>query len=298
MVPQRPPPQLYYDAMSGGGVPGAQAVLGGASDGSELMLPLFSSPTYPLGTPELTPAAGYPVTSMPTFFQQQQALHIMPTQLAPQVGPGPLGPGAGAVPDAAAGMGASAGSNAANIRAQRTSARQAAKAKQAAALQVSGSKRKTPSRSAAAAAAAAARAAASESDEGTDSDSDEDDNDDDATVPQRPNAARAASLLPPQPKPHDIAKTKYNHIEDEKERKRLKRLLRNRVSAQQARERKKAYLGSLESHTKDMENKVAQLEQKVAQLERENFMLRQVVKTSTMKNADQLENQQVPEQRR
>jgi hypothetical protein len=33
----------------------------------------------------------------------------------------------------------------------------------------------------------------------------------------------------------DIAKNKYNHIEDEKERKRLKRLLRNRVSAQQAR---------------------------------------------------------------
>ena len=35
-------------------------------------------------------------------------------------------------------------------------------------------------------------------------------------------------------------------ITDEKERKRLKRLLRNRVSAQQARERKKAYLSSLE----------------------------------------------------
>ena len=84
-----------------------------------------------------------------------------------------------------------------------------------------------------------------------------------------------------QPKPHEIAKTKYNHIEDEKERKRLKRLLRNRVSAQQARERKKAYMSTLEDERRAMEAKTAALEAKINTLERENFMLRQVVKNST-----------------
>jgi transcription factor HY5 len=74
----------------------------------------------------------------------------------------------------------------------------------------------------------------------------------------------------------DIAKNKYNHIEDEKERKRLKRLLRNRVSAQQARERKKAYMSTLESRSKETEQRVLVLEQQVNKLERENFMLRQV----------------------
>jgi len=79
----------------------------------------------------------------------------------------------------------------------------------------------------------------------------------------------------------DIAKNKYNHIEDEKERKRLKRLLRNRVSAQQARERKKAYMSTLESRSKETEQRVLALEQQVNKLERENFMLRQVVKSTT-----------------
>lgn len=83
----------------------------------------------------------------------------------------------------------------------------------------------------------------------------------------------------------DIAKNKYNHIEDEKERKRLKRLLRNRVSAQQARERKKAYMSTLESQFKETEQRVLALEQQVNKLERENNMLRQVVK-STTKNTD------------
>eukprot|EP00239_Pterosperma_sp_CCMP1384_P001800 CAMPEP_0197848046 /NCGR_PEP_ID=MMETSP1438-20131217/7893_1 /TAXON_ID=1461541 /ORGANISM="Pterosperma sp., Strain CCMP1384" /LENGTH=253 /DNA_ID=CAMNT_0043460173 /DNA_START=267 /DNA_END=1028 /DNA_ORIENTATION=- len=79
----------------------------------------------------------------------------------------------------------------------------------------------------------------------------------------------------------EIAKGKYNDVKDEKERKRLKRLLRNRVSAQQARERKKAYLGDLEVKSKEIEDRNAELEQRVNTLERENFMLRQILKNTT-----------------
>lgn len=67
-------------------------------------------------------------------------------------------------------------------------------------------------------------------------------------------------------------------VTDEKERKRLKRLLRNRVSAQQARERKKCYVSSLEQRVKDLESNVGSLELKVKTLEREKFMLLEVVK--------------------
>lgn len=56
----------------------------------------------------------------------------------------------------------------------------------------------------------------------------------------------------------------------------LCRLLRNRVSAQQARERKKAYLSDLETRSRELENKNAELEERVSTLQRENFMLRQV----------------------
>ena len=95
-----------------------------------------------------------------------------------------------------------------------------------------------------------------------------------------------------QPKPHEIAKTKYNHIEDEKERKRLKRLLRNRVSAQQARERKKAYMSTLEDERREVQTKMAEMEAKINTLERENFMLRQVVKNATQgKNGGVLGNE-------
>jgi transcription factor HY5 len=107
-----------------------------------------------------------------------------------------------------------------------------------------------------------------------DEDEDEDDSDDDEDDDSGTHTDK-------QPKPHEIAKTKYNHIEDEKERKRLKRLLRNRVSAQQARERKKAYMSTLEEERRAMEAKTAALEAKINTLERENFMLRQVVKNST-----------------
>lgn len=54
------------------------------------------------------------------------------------------------------------------------------------------------------------------------------------------------------------------------------RLLRNRVSAQQARERKKAYLNDLEARVKDLERKNSELEERLSTLQNENQMLRQV----------------------
>lgn len=54
------------------------------------------------------------------------------------------------------------------------------------------------------------------------------------------------------------------------------RLLRNRVSAQQARERKKAYLNDLEVKVKDLEKKNLELEERLSTLQNENQMLRQV----------------------
>ncbi|KAG6514440.1 hypothetical protein ZIOFF_024799 [Zingiber officinale] len=62
----------------------------------------------------------------------------------------------------------------------------------------------------------------------------------------------------------------------DKEHKRLKRLLRNRVSAQQARERKKAYLTDLEAKVKDLEARNSELEERMSTLQNENNMLRQV----------------------
>ena len=132
-------------------------------------------------------------------------------------------------------------------RLQRASARQAAKAKVTEKRKAQ-AQRKRP---------AAAKA---------DDDEDDSSSEDDASVPT---------------KPHEIAKSKYNHVEDEKERKRLKRLLRNRVSAQQARERKKAYMSDLENERLGMEARFAEMEAKINTLERENFMLRQVVKNAT-----------------
>ncbi|CAH2044415.1 unnamed protein product [Thlaspi arvense] len=67
----------------------------------------------------------------------------------------------------------------------------------------------------------------------------------------------------------------------DKENKRLKRLLRNRVSAQQARERKKAYLSELESKVKDLENKNSELEERLSTLQNENQMLRHILKNTT-----------------
>lgn len=63
----------------------------------------------------------------------------------------------------------------------------------------------------------------------------------------------------------------------DKEYRRLKRLLRNRVSAQQARERKKIYVNELESRAKELQDHNAQLEEKISTLMNENAMLRKVL---------------------
>lgn len=54
------------------------------------------------------------------------------------------------------------------------------------------------------------------------------------------------------------------------------RLLRNRVSAQQARERKKLYVNDLESRAKEFEDKNSNLEERISTLTNENTMLRKV----------------------
>ncbi|KAK9795192.1 hypothetical protein WJX73_001694 [Symbiochloris irregularis] len=76
----------------------------------------------------------------------------------------------------------------------------------------------------------------------------------------------------------DEIEAKLATVEDEKEAKRLKRLLRNRVSAQQARERKKSYVHTLEGKSMEQEEALSQLEARVKVLERENVMLRSVIK--------------------
>ncbi|KAA8525440.1 hypothetical protein F0562_007293 [Nyssa sinensis] len=67
----------------------------------------------------------------------------------------------------------------------------------------------------------------------------------------------------------------------DKENRRLKRLLRNRVSAQQARERKKAYLNDMEVRVKDLEKKNSELEERLSTLQNENQMLRHILKNTT-----------------
>ncbi|XP_065011405.1 transcription factor HY5-like [Musa acuminata AAA Group] len=68
----------------------------------------------------------------------------------------------------------------------------------------------------------------------------------------------------------------------DKEHTRLKRLLRNRVSAQQARERKKTYLNDLEAKAKDLEARNTELEERLSTLQNENNMLRQILKNTTV----------------
>ena len=82
--------------------------------------------------------------------------------------------------------------------------------------------------------------------------------------------AAATGAQPP------AAGKKRGRTAGDKEQNRLKRLLRNRVSAQQARERKKAYLTELEAKSKDLELRNAELEQRVSTLQNENNTLRQV----------------------
>ncbi|XP_042497086.1 transcription factor HY5 [Macadamia integrifolia] len=79
----------------------------------------------------------------------------------------------------------------------------------------------------------------------------------------------------------EMAQRKRGRSPADKENKRLKRLLRNRVSAQQARERKKAYLNDLEERVKGLEKKNSELEERLSTLQNENQMLRHILKNTT-----------------
>lgn len=86
---------------------------------------------------------------------------------------------------------------------------------------------------------------------------------------------------PDRAQPAGQSQKKRGRSPADKENKRLKRLLRNRVSAQQARERKKAYLSDLELRVKDLEKKNSELEEKLSTLQNENQMLRLILKNTT-----------------
>ncbi|KAF6163489.1 hypothetical protein GIB67_029338 [Kingdonia uniflora] len=75
----------------------------------------------------------------------------------------------------------------------------------------------------------------------------------------------------------------------DKEYRKHKRLLRNRVSAQQARERKKVYVNDLESKANELLDKNSNLEEKISTLVNENNMLRKVlmsIKSKVDENID------------
>ncbi|KAK7389413.1 hypothetical protein VNO78_24433 [Psophocarpus tetragonolobus] len=78
----------------------------------------------------------------------------------------------------------------------------------------------------------------------------------------------------------------------DKEHRRLKRLLRNRVSAQQARERKKVYVNDLEARAKELQEKNAILEERISTLINENTMLRKVLMNARPKVDDSVEQKQ------
>ncbi|TKY66118.1 Transcription factor HY5 [Spatholobus suberectus] len=73
----------------------------------------------------------------------------------------------------------------------------------------------------------------------------------------------------------------------DKEYRRIKRLLRNRVSAQQARERKKVYVNDLESRAKELEDKNIKLEERISTLINENTMLRKVLMNTRPNKVDE-----------
>ncbi|XXG80325.1 hypothetical protein AAC387_Pa09g1228 [Persea americana] len=69
------------------------------------------------------------------------------------------------------------------------------------------------------------------------------------------------------------------------------RLLRNRVSAQQARERKKVYVNDLELKARELQDKNSKLEEKISTLTNENTMLRKVLMNTRPKVDESIEPQ-------
>ncbi|KAF5198246.1 Transcription factor hy5-like [Thalictrum thalictroides] len=66
-------------------------------------------------------------------------------------------------------------------------------------------------------------------------------------------------------------------------------LLRNRVSAQQARERKKVYVNDLESKAEELQDKNSNLEEKISTLVNENTMLRKILMNTRPKVDENVE---------
>ncbi|XP_015900165.3 transcription factor HY5-like [Ziziphus jujuba] len=101
------------------------------------------------------------------------------------------------------------------------------------------------------------------------------------SIPSATTAITTTSQLPAFP-----GKRRRGRNPVDKEYRRLKRLLRNRVSAQQARERKKVYVNDLESRAKELQDTNSKLEEKISTLINENTMLRKVL-LNTRPKADQ-----------
>ncbi|CAL0304523.1 unnamed protein product [Lupinus luteus] len=91
------------------------------------------------------------------------------------------------------------------------------------------------------------------------------------------NSKKNESVSEPQLQTGFHGKRSHGRNPADKEYRRLKRLLRNRVSAQQARERKKVYVNDLESRAQEMEDKNSKLEECISTLVNENTMLRKVL---------------------
>jgi transcriptional activator HAC1 len=74
----------------------------------------------------------------------------------------------------------------------------------------------------------------------------------------------------------DAPPPRKTKVETTEEAKRYQRLMRNRASAQQSRERKKLHLANLEREVQMLRNANSQLTRRVAELEHENNKLRGV----------------------
>ncbi|XP_024032551.1 transcription factor HY5-like [Morus notabilis] len=97
---------------------------------------------------------------------------------------------------------------------------------------------------------------------------------------------------PPPPPPQKMGypeKRRRGRNPVDKEHKRLKRLLRNRVSAQEARERKKVYAGDLELRAKQLQEINSKLEENISTLNNENSMLRKLLMNTRPKVGQSIE---------
>ncbi|XP_011621879.1 transcription factor HY5-like isoform X1 [Amborella trichopoda] len=115
------------------------------------------------------------------------------------------------------------------------------------------------------------------------------------TVPDMEAPANESGVAKVEVQQNKISQRKRSRNPADREYRRLKsRLLRNRVSAQQARERKKVYMTELESKAIELQDMNAKLEEKISTLINENTMLRKVIMNTRPKvdeNVEPLKNQ-------